>query len=213
MTNEKEKYLEILRNSYPQYIRHDICNICGGQCCKTQSCTVFPFDITPFSSERIIHLIDQGILSIDAYFKPQKAISILKVREIEHGIFSFLLPHASCSLLSDNGCILSDESRPFGALELIPSLEQYPYCTNFLLMEEFDAIWEKQNVQDIMNKVIAYYSNGQTIESLVYNHLEAFEHDLLTGKCHYVPFDKYCIFQFGKTFGYQFDERIDSLLF
>ena len=64
--NKKEYIKSKVRNK--KYINYELCSTCIKPCCKTSGCDALPLDVTPFTQENIIKLINKGIYSITYTF-------------------------------------------------------------------------------------------------------------------------------------------------
>ena len=214
MTQEKKNYLRTLEFKSIRYINHDICKRCEGECCKKQSCMLLPCDIEPFTAKQIVHLLENGDLSINALLKKNMTIPFLTIREMEGGVFSILEPHSSCSKLTEGGCELSDEERPIIALDLIPSYS-YPNCCSTITLEDIITVWTNKNVKNVMKEVVKHFlKEGETFDEIVLKRIQTFEHDIISGVNDSMTFaDKYSIYMFAKEYGYKFRDDVYELIF
>ena len=157
----KKEFLRIHLNN-KNYINHKTCSQCS-KCCNSSGCALLPLDIEPFSTENVIRYIDTGKYSIMARIFSKKNIHIcLQSREINGDIFQINKPHKKCALLTEKGCLFSDEERPTYALNLIPGYYGYGSCCQSLDDEIFYNMWN--SVQNIMEEVVQHYSRKSSYQ-------------------------------------------------
>lgn len=110
-------------NKYKQ-IDHSICTKCGGKCCKNSGCYYSIRDFKEISLESLVRQLMKGytsIVGIEGEFSGYENSLVLKVRNIGQAIIDIETPVQSpCILLTESGCMLKDEQRPYGGKALIP---------------------------------------------------------------------------------------------
>lgn len=210
LAKEKREFLDLLKSQGKKLYDANLCARCGGDCCKTQSCFLLPFDIYPFTAKKIIYLIDNGFYSIRAFFEKDKAYAFLTAREEKDSKVAILMPHSSCAHLTDQGCLFFEQERPSGGIALIP--KPGLRCEPTLTVEELENPWKESWVVEVMDEVLRNYIGNQSINSYCWSAFRDFENSVLSGTCKYNFFTKYLIYKDGVSFGYKFKEGFDSKL-
>ena len=111
----------------------DKCSKCKGQCCKSQSCPVFPTDLEKVDKESIINLIGKGYCFDYWEGNPTDNIKynglIAYFIRPKHKNYEDRLIDATwggeCIFLTDEGCKLLESERPSGGKAVIPK-EGFP---------------------------------------------------------------------------------------
>lgn len=98
------------------FFNHDMCKACGGQCCKLSGCALhathnFKGKIT---RKKLLSLYNTGLISTGLHTDKNKIICYPRIINEEDDYYGV------CKLLSDYGCMLDDEHRPYGGVILIP---------------------------------------------------------------------------------------------
>lgn len=142
----------------PNNENHNICAECGGCCCKRYGGAYHPEDFDcEITVESVEKLLDTGKVSIDWY-------------EIDNGGRGYFLRsrHANggkvdpswgdrCVNLTDTGCSLEFDKRPFGCRSLIPEKNERGECTKGAVgKEESYIIWKPY--QDVLSVVCDKYN-------------------------------------------------------
>lgn len=203
MTDEKWKFIERLKNEGHVLFRKELCSKCGGYCCEKEACILFPFDISPFTSENIIYLLEKGFYSIRAFFEPGNAYAFLTAREEGNNAFAVLSSHKRCSHLTENGCLFFDAERPTGGLALIPGPAYR--CTNAYQYEEAEALWKDASVVKVMDEVLKKYIGNHSLTKTCYYLFKGFEHSILNDTCSYNFATKHAIYHKGLQFKFSFN--------
>lgn len=121
INNKSGKYDLLLENQF----NHEVCQKCGGSCCKNSGCYFSPKDFikSQLSFEFLYRELQKGYISIalvDTRYTGLTPIFILKVRNVNDGVIVAKLKDGRCVLHSKNGCLLTDGKRPYGGRTLIP---------------------------------------------------------------------------------------------
>lgn len=103
----------------------ELCEKCGGRCCKHCACFYSPYDFEKVNYETLSKLIEKGYVSIRYFtrrFSKQKSgVFILTIRN--KGAEAVDIPSrqtGGCSVLTATGCPFSFEDRPTGGQRLVP---------------------------------------------------------------------------------------------
>ncbi|NMA66249.1 MAG: hypothetical protein GX957_08430 [Clostridiaceae bacterium] len=102
----------------------ELCKACGGKCCKTMGGHYSPDDFVDLSLSSLIYEIEKGYISIDWWVgdvmgDDRENTYYLRTRNLGAGVID---PSwgGVCCLLTENGCSLSWEERPYGCRALVP---------------------------------------------------------------------------------------------
>ena len=98
-----------------------LCAECGGKCCKHYGGFYHPSDFDTVDLEPLSTLIDEGGISIDWYNCADGSRGyFLRARHVGGGVIdpSF---GGQCVHLTETGCDLPFEKRPYGCRRLVPS--------------------------------------------------------------------------------------------
>lgn len=138
------------------------CSMCGGHCCKTMSCHLSPRDVFKNeepSIEKLIAFLSSGNYSVDWWdgdVKGGTRSETYYVRPRHKGVPELFDPSwgGECIFLTENGCSLDWEHRPYGGKALVPSYEgghrkchsdynKFECCVEWYpLQEMFDTLAE-----------------------------------------------------------------------
>lgn len=146
------------RNIPPSVIDHDICNRCGGECCKKMGCHLSPNDFKALSYETVLFLMKEvGAIAID-WWEPCKEFDDKRVYylRMRHKRQDMIEPawYGECVMYDENvGCLLEDAYRPMGGLMLRPSDGED--CD--VLYSKKDCAKEWLEYQDILGKIVEQY--------------------------------------------------------
>ena len=145
---------------------YECCSKCGGTCCKTQGCEIFPQDVKRWygveeiTEEILIDLICSGFICLDWWegdliedevFEDISNETYHDWDPIGHWFFlrmrsmndSHIFPAwiaGTCVLLSPTGCRLSWEARPLGGKALVPK-DTKQSCTSKYSKKESCMAW------------------------------------------------------------------------
>lgn len=148
------------------------CAECGGKCCKNLPGIYSPEDLfgdkKDITKEDIMKVLDQGGISIDRweadkesnykdmyFLRPQIDYreSGDQLRVVDYALF----PLDSCIHLTDKGCDLEHDKRPFGCRNLVP-VQDEGYCTDIWANVEqelnrlrYAGLWNPYN--DILEEI------------------------------------------------------------
>lgn len=152
----------------------NICRECGGFCCKKSGCDYSPKDFKELGIKAIIDILDEGNVSIVSTFnysvlpdgrKVPEFILYLRARNIDRGpvdLFSF---KKQCSLLTEDGCSLDLNNRPFGGANLVPvglnPKTNLPDC--YVDENPLDIILSWSSYQNTLRKAVKRLT-GNTVE-------------------------------------------------
>lgn len=142
-------------------VNTNLCEKCGGSCCKNMGCHISPFDLKEISVESIINLIEESnCISIDWWEgnpiteeNTGERAFYLRIRN-ENSVIIDPSYGGKCSILTDNGCPLSFEYRPKGARELIPNINN-KCCRDGYSKRQCAIDW--YSYKDIMEQVYDHF--------------------------------------------------------
>ncbi len=112
----------------------EICESCGGECCKRCGCFLSPDDFAEVTYEDLKAEIQKGYIAIDHLdldqFYMEGFARILRVRNVKDPICVDIYhrPPSQCILLGEHGCKLDWEHRPAGGKLLEPRSTGYCYA-------------------------------------------------------------------------------------
>lgn len=137
----------------------EICSKCKGFCCKRMGCHFSPDDFKDLTFESLKKEIDKGYISIDWWegnpFKDDRYIDKAYYLRIRNENADVVDPSwgGRCSLLTDEGCMLSYNERPKGGRLLIPN--ETDRCEIRYSKLDSAKDWYKYN--DVLLKLEDYY--------------------------------------------------------
>lgn len=167
----RQKVEKVQKHS--EFENRDLCEACGGRCCKTAPCHYSPRDFADLSYKGLKKLLKKkGYISVVRFadsLTTETARSIgfmtaeffvLRVRSRETKIAvnsADIFKGDWCSMLSSYGCMLSYDERPYGGKMLIP-LEGRK-CEQKYTIEECVKDWIPY--QKVLKKVFKYFKLRQ----------------------------------------------------
>lgn len=170
-------YLEI------QFENKDICQKCGGMCCKKSGCDYIPSDFKKISYDYLYEVLGQGKISIVSALSFEELPNgkivanpflYLRARNINRPIVDLFSMKTSCSQLGKNGCNYSLEERPSGGVNLIP--KENNKCYHLKSHRELIELW--QNYQKILTRLVKRI-NHLTVDEQLKLDIENVFYDLL----------------------------------
>lgn len=98
----------------------EICNECGGKCCKSSPGLIFPEDFGRISLELLKEKFQSGLYAVDICDLPVNATYFIRMKR--KGCDSIFDPGRKneCSCLEQNGCRFVHDDRPVACRALIP---------------------------------------------------------------------------------------------
>jgi isopentenyldiphosphate isomerase len=134
-----------------------VCGACRGHCCRTLGCMLSTGDLLrrmgrdTASKESVLALLQKESLSIDRFITPHGYFYYIRMR---HKCFNFIGVDAmgECTALSEQGCTLPFELRPYGGRMLEARADRHcvTHYTRELLQEDWRpyqnilrSIWEE----------------------------------------------------------------------
>jgi isopentenyldiphosphate isomerase len=121
-----------------------VCAACAGHCCRSLGCMLSSADLLHFlgrstsSRENVLAVLQREPLAIDRFADGRGYFYYLRMR---HKYFTFIGVDAmgECAALSENGCTLSYDKRPYGGrmLEAMPDR----HCVQHYTREELMGDW------------------------------------------------------------------------
>lgn len=153
----------------------EVCAKCGGKCCKQAPCHYATNDFDDLTYHGLKKIIKKlGYISIlkmsgevaevclDLFEYNRPDFYVLRVRTKGMGIATEakkISEKDKCMMLTDHGCKLSYEERPYGAKMLIPREKQR--CMQLYGMDECTADWRPY--QDVLRRLYRYFDRQQKI--------------------------------------------------
>lgn len=143
-----------------------VCKECGGKCCKFMGCQFSPEDFDSISVSLLKKEIEKGHISIDKWegFSSKAQMSeifFLRARHIGSEGKDSLAPivdfswGGQCSLLKEDGCLLTFNKRPKGGRYLKPRSSVNDACIPLYTKEDAVADWAK--FQDVLSELAEFY--------------------------------------------------------
>lgn len=148
---DKERASEIIESYVPEFNENlDTCRKCGGRCCHTMGCDIFPqdvkkwFDTNEITEEMILTLLKSGYVQLDWWEGDVRDTgnfnfpeSFFDTHDYYERCFYLHMRNArepaispsfggTCRMLTKNGCALSWNMRPTGGKSLIPDPDGNP---------------------------------------------------------------------------------------
>ena len=158
---------------HSEYENRDLCTVCGGRCCKMAPCHFAPHDFADLSYKAIKKIIkNKGYISVVRFSESsinataecigfvQKEFFVLRVRTGETKIAvnsTEIFKGDWCSMLSNSGCKLSFEERPYGGKMLIPG--EGRSCEQKYTIKECVMDWIPY--QKVLKRVFNYFRMRQ----------------------------------------------------
>lgn len=137
----------------------DICNECGGKCCKERGCSYAPSDFKDgLTLEKVLEKIATGTVSITMICgwiqEDDKTtlhpVLLLKEKDIGKGDIDLVSIPTGCVSQTDTGCPYDFDSRPLGGACVIPNKAHL--CSRTISTEELASMWEPY--KEIMLKAL-----------------------------------------------------------
>ena len=147
----------------------ELCEKCGGKCCKYCGCHFSPHDFKEITYESLKREIKKGYISIEwvalnSWNEGRGGVYILRIRNKGKAIVDNDLERNPCILLTEHGCKLDYASRPLGGKLLIPYVRKEAYNNNETLLcySEYDidaCVMEWKEYQHILEQLVKYFSD------------------------------------------------------
>lgn len=153
-----------------EFENKDLCQKCGGRCCKKSGCDYFVSDFEVINKNNLVKILDTGNVSIVAAlsFKTlrngEKAVEpflYLRARNIDRGVVDLFSLKKTCSMLTDTGCTYTLENRPGGGVNLIPRED---VCRP--LKDPVEEIKKWLPYQSLLSKLVKRYTGKSVEENL-----------------------------------------------
>ena len=185
--NEKNDLIvrETLKEYSSKLLQPELCQKCGGRCCKRSGCECHPIDFD-YDPEKMYEALKSGDYSIsllstdwgafrETYYGitlNQKAILqginyalYMRIRNVNRPVVDLIhlkTFEGPCSMLKDKGCSLSFEKRPlFGKLLHTVDHHGVKICTSPL-----DRNFLQQSWRDYQEILLAYAETFLTVENV-----------------------------------------------
>ena len=127
MISEVVSYIRNKNGDYDNLKKFNsqICKKCKGNCCKSEGCLYSPSNFKEIAFDSLKEFICRGystIILVREFYTGLEDSFVLKARRVgEPVVKTKIIKHTPCILLTDKGCMLSEDDRPKGGKELIPS--------------------------------------------------------------------------------------------
>lgn len=144
-----------------------LCTKCGGSCCKQLGGSISPLEIGDVTEERIRELLDTGAVSIDWYEgdvfshrgmsspdgKEYDNMYFLRMRNKDGDIIdpSF---GGECMMLTDKGCRLQFNERPYGCRSLYPTINSDGGITCVNAYDKAQSAIDWLPYEDILDSIV-----------------------------------------------------------
>lgn len=162
----------------------EICQKCGGYCCKKSGCDYVPEDFSEISLNYLLSKLEEGYISIVSAqdFKRLPSGQIvntpflyLRARNKNRPIVDLLSMKTTCASLTENGCNFTYEERPTGGKNLTPVDNGicYPKENPIELVKR----WAKY--QEVLSKAVERIT-GKSVEEQLRFDVEQLFFDLLS---------------------------------
>lgn len=126
------------------------CKSCGGNCCKSMGCEVFPWDFDcEITLENMRKVISSGMYSID-FWEGETEVYFIRMRHIGADV-SDPAWKGTCIALTENGCSLSFKERPSGGKFLVSMKGMSTHCGKIADKRECAICWIPY--QDVLRKL------------------------------------------------------------
>ena len=153
-----------------------ICTKCRGRCCKILPGFFHPEDIgEDINKENLKDFIDRGDVSIDWYediysehFEDDRGYFLrmrIKASPVVDPAFG-----GECIHLTETGCTLPFEQRPYGCRALTPRTSPNGHCTGAYMKLECAKDWDKYH--SIIAELVDDYGGYDPIEYIIDNILK-----------------------------------------
>ena len=135
-----------------------VCGMCKGKCCKNLPGALHPDDVVDCTKEGIRKLLERGDVSIDWYYSRytkrfhRNRGYYLRFRTAHGPVIDpvYLVNDGRCLHLTENGCDLPFDERPYGCKSLVPKAESTQplklCCTStygsFQAAEAWEPYWK-----------------------------------------------------------------------
>lgn len=156
------------------YIDDNLCKKCGGKCCKRSGCTFFPQDFERMSYNYLLEVLNKEYISISSEINfdvDQKGNLIwmpklyLRIRNNNREIVDLVSYKSGCSILTENGCPLSEEKRPSMALSYKPMPNGE--CFQTIEYDKIIKAWDKY--QDVLSVLVTHFTHKSVKEMIEYD--------------------------------------------
>lgn len=162
----------------------EICQKCGGYCCKKSGCDYVPEDFSEISLNYLLSKLDEGYISIVSavdfrYLPNGKIVNIpflyLRARNRNRPIVDLLSMKTTCASLTENGCNFTYEERPTGGKNLTPVDQGICYPKE----NPIDLIIRWERYQDVLSKAVEKIT-GKSVDEQIRLDVEQLFLDLLS---------------------------------
>jgi Fe-S-cluster containining protein len=129
-----------------------LCKICKGKCCKRSAGVYLPTELT-ITKEAILNLLQKGKHAIDKD-DSTATIYFIRPRHVNKDSIDFSW-EGTCIHLTDTGCSLPQEQKPYQCRTLVPDVIgcYYPDDSNGTFYEMV-KIWSSKQYQKILKEVL-----------------------------------------------------------
>ena len=147
----------------------NICEKCGGLCCKKSGCDYFVSDFETFKLEYLEERLKEGYISIIASLSFSRAndgklcitpILSMRARNKGRDIIDLLSMKTTCMSLTSKGCRYTLDERPSGGACLIPSSEELCYST----VDRLKELEKWLPHQKVLQRIVKRYT-GKTVNA------------------------------------------------
>ena len=150
-----------------KYINYEMCQKCGGICCKENGCIYLPGDFKTMDINYIISLLNEGNISISGQFyqigdKAFSFLPFLRARNKDADIVDLITLGGPCKLLTPNGCKLDASKRPALGLLVTPTKIGGPCKKQYKIEDAFKWL-EYSNLLELL---IIHYTKNKMSEQL-----------------------------------------------
>jgi len=164
----------------------NICQECGGYCCKKSGCDYFVSDFESMKIDYLESILDTGRVSVIATcvferLSNNKLINVpilsLRARNINRKEIDLISFKTTCASLEENGCYFSLEDRPSGGATLIPSREKACYS-------EIDRLKELEKwkpYQNVLQRIVKRRT-GMSVDSKIKEDVENLFYNVMKKK-------------------------------
>ena len=163
----------------------EICQKCGGYCCKKSGCDYFTTDFASLKSDYLEEVLKSGRVSIVSIIKftndhgkmTLRPFLYLRARNVGRGAIDLLSYKKTCASLEDDGCYFDFENRPSGGKHLVPSSLGKDYChSNVDLLKE---VLKWRSYQNVLRGLVEKFT-GMDVFSKLKEDVENLFYDYLT---------------------------------
>ena len=133
----------------------EVCKKCGGRCCKSYAGAYHPNDFGDnITYELLESAMETNNIAIDWYELDDGGMGLyLRPRHVDGGKIDPSW-EGQCVNLTDNGCKLSFDERPYGCKSLVPNISNACVEGTVSKLNAYE-IWKPY--QDILNKLYKKY--------------------------------------------------------